>query len=174
MLPRQKRQVPLLIFLGTLACMLPISSVHAGVQGNKSKPDRLPRMELCEVLRDSEFYNGKQVTVRATFRLGKKQSQLYCMACMEGGRVWMREVLPSSGEVAPGLRKLNDLILENETGITVNGIFTGTFRGAGQYGRLGAYTYQIDVQEVSEIEMVFATGIDPEDLSREMQKKVCH
>lgn len=162
------------MFLGALACMLPISSGSAAFQGTKSKPDRLPRMELCEVLRDSEFYNGKQVTVRASFRLGKKQSQLYCMACMEGGRVWMREVLPSSGEVAPGLRKLNDLILENEKGITVNGIFTGTFRGAGQYGRLGAFTYQIDVQEVSEIEMVSATGIDPEDLSKEMQKKVCH
>ena len=174
MLPRQKCQVPLLMFLGTLACMLPISSVIAGFQGTKSKPDRLPRMELCAVLRDSEFYNGKQVTVRATFRIGRNQSQLYCMACMEGGRVWMRELLPARGEVAPGLKKLNDLILENETGITVNGIFTGTFRGAGQYGRLGAFTYQIDVQEVSEIEFVSAYGIDPEDLSKEMMKKVCH
>src|SRR6185312_16489199 len=127
MLPRQKCPIPLLIFLGTLACMLPISSVHAGFQSNKSKPGLAPQ-ELCEVLRDSEFYNGKQVTVRATFRLGKKQSQLYCMACIDGGRVWMRELLPARGEVAPGLKKLNDLILENEKGITVNGIFTGTFR----------------------------------------------
>ena len=174
MLPRQKCQLPLLIFLGTLACMLPISSVDAGFQNNKSKSGQAPRVELCEVLRDSEFYNGKQVTLRATFRLGRKQSQLYCMTCIDGGRVWMREVLPSSGEVAPGLRKLNDLILENEKGITVNGIFTGTFRGAGQYGRLGAFTYQIDVQEVGEIELVSATGIDPEDLSKEMRKKVCH
>lgn len=102
------------------------------------------------------------------------QSQLYCMACIDAGRVWMREILPSSGEVAPGLKKLNDLILENEKGITVNGIFHGTFRGASQYGRLGAFTYQLDVQEVSEIELVSATGIDPEDLSKEMQKKVCH
>ena len=86
----------------------------------------------------------------------------------------MRELLPARGEVAPGLKKLNDLILENEKGITVNGIFTGTFRGAGQYGQLGAFTYQIDVQEVSEIEFVSATAIDPEDLSKEMQKKVCH
>jgi hypothetical protein len=162
------------MFLGTLACMLPISSVSAGLQNNRSKPGQAPRMELCAVLRDSEFYNGKQVTVRATFRLGRNQSQLYCMACMEGGRVWMRELLPARGEVAPGLKKLNDLILENEKGITVNGIFTGTFRGAGQYGRLGAFTYQIDVQEVSEIELVSATGIDPEDLSKEMMKKVCH
>jgi len=173
MLPRQKCPIPLLIFLGTLACMLPISSVHAGLQDNKSKPGQVPQ-KLCEVLRDSEFYNGKQVTVRATFRLGRKQSQLYCMACIDGGRVWMRELLPARGEVAPGLKKLNDLILENEKGITVNGIFTGTFRGAGQYGRLGAFTYQIDVQEVSEIEFVSATGIDPEDLSKEMMKKVCH
>jgi len=173
MLLRQKCPVPLLIFLGTLACMLPISSVHAGLQDNKSKPGQVPQ-ELCEVLRDSEFYNGKQVTVRATFRLGRKQSQLYCMACIDGGRVWMRELLPARGEVAPGLKKLNDLILENEKGITVNGIFTGTFRGAGQYGRLGAFTYQIDVQEVSEIELVSATGIDPEDLAKEMMKKVCH
>jgi len=173
MLLRQKCLVPLLIFLGTLACMLPISSVHAGLQDNKSKPGQVPQ-ELCEVLRDSEFYNGKQVTVKATFRLGRKQSQLYCMACIDGGRVWMRELLPARGEVAPGLKKLNDLILENEKGITVNGIFTGTFRGAGQYGRLGAFTYQIDVQEVSEIEFISATGIDPEDLSKEIMKKVCH
>jgi hypothetical protein len=170
MLLRQKCHVPLLMFLGTLACMLPISSANAGFQDNK----RNPRVELCEVLRNSEFYDGKKVTVRATFRIGRKQSQLYCMACIAGGRVWMREILPSSGEVAPGLKKLNDLILENEKGITVNGIFTGTFRGPGQYGQLGAFTYQIDVQEVSEIELVSATGIDPEDLSREMQKKVCH
>jgi hypothetical protein len=173
MLLRQKCPIPLLMFLGTLAFMLPISSVHAGLQDNKSKPGQAPQ-ELCEVLGDSEFYNGKQVTVRATFRLGRKQSQLYCMACIDGGRVWMRELLPARGEVAPGLKKLNDLILENEKGITVNGIFTGTFRGAGQYGRLGAFTYQIDVQEVSEIEFVSATGIDPEDLSKEMMKKVCH
>ncbi len=86
----------------------------------------------------------------------------------------MREVLPSGGEIAPGLKKLNDLILENDKGITLNGIFTGTFRGPGVYGLLGAFTYQIDVQEVSEIEVVSATGIDPEDLSKEMQKKVCH
>jgi hypothetical protein len=173
MLLRQKCQVPLLMFLGTLACMLPILSVNAGFQDNKRKPDRLPRLELCEVLRNSEFYDRKQVTVRATLRLGRKQSQLFCMACIDGGRVWMRELLPSSGEVAPGLKKLNDLILENEKGITVNGIFTGTFRGPGQYGQLGAFTYQIDVQEVREIEAIYNAGPDPQDLPNEIQKKAC-
>lgn len=155
--------------------MLFITRASAGFQNNKSKPSSPPaQVELCEVLRNSEFYEGKPITVRATFRLGRKQSQLFCMACIDAGRVWMREILPSGGEIAPGLKKLNDLIQENEKGIMVNGVFTGTFRGPGVYGRLGAFTYQIDVQEVSEIELVSATGIDPEDLSREMQKKVCH
>lgn len=96
------------------------------------------------------------------------------MACLDGGRVWMREVLPAGGEIAPGLKALNDLIQENEKGIMVNGVFTGTFRGPGVYGRLGAFTYQIEVQEVREIDVIYKAGPDPEDLSAAMKKKVCH
>jgi hypothetical protein len=94
------------------------------------------------------------------------------MACIDG-HVWMREILPSGGEIAPGLKKLNDLIQENEKGIIVNGIFTGIFRGPGVYGFLGAFTYQIDVQEVRQIEVIYSGGPDPEDLPKEIQKKAC-
>ncbi|HKD79675.1 MAG TPA: hypothetical protein VKH81_08275 [Candidatus Angelobacter sp.] len=171
---KQRCQTPLSKFLGTLACVLCISSGNATLQPHSAKPNNQPlRVELCEVLRNSEFYEGKQITVRATFRLGRKQSQLFCMACIDGGWVWMREVLPASGEIAPGLKALNDLIQENEKGIMVNGVFTGTFRGPGVYGRLGAFTYQIDVQEVREIELISHAGPDPEDLSAAMKKKVC-
>jgi hypothetical protein len=161
------------MFLGMLGCVLFISSGHARLQNNKSKPSSSPaRVELCEVLRHSEFYEGKQITVRAAFRAGRKERQLFCMACIDG-RVWMREILPSGGEIAPGLKKLNDLIQENDKGITLNGIFTGTFRGPGVYGRLGAFTYQIDVQEVREIEVIYSAGPDPEDMPKEIQKKAC-
>ena len=162
------------MFLGMLGCMLFISSGHARLQNNKTKPSGPPvRVELCKVLRNSEFYEGKQITVRATFRLGRKERQLFCMACIDEGRVWMREILPSGGEIAPSLKKLNDLIQENNKGITLNGIFTGTFRGPGVYGLLGAFTYQIDVLEVREIEVIYNTGPDPQDLPKEIQKKVC-
>jgi hypothetical protein len=162
------------MFLGMLGCMLFILSGHARLQNNKSRPSSPPaRVELCEVLRNSEFYEGKQITVRATFRLGRKERQLFCMACIDEGRVWMREILPAGGEIAPGLKRFNDLIQENYKGITLNGIFTGTFRGPGVYGRLGAFTYQIDVQEVREIEVIYSTGPDPQDLPKEIQKKTC-
>jgi hypothetical protein len=170
---KHKCQTLQLMLLGMLGCILFISSGHARLQDNKSKPSAPPaRVELCEVLRNSEFYEGKQITVRATFRLGRKERQLFCMACIDG-RVWMREILPSGGEIAPGLKKLNDLIQENEKGIIVNGIFTGTFRGPGVYGLLGAFTYQIDVQEVRQIEVIYSAGPDPQDLPKEIQKKAC-
>jgi hypothetical protein len=170
----QRCQTSLPKFLSTLACVLFISSGHARFQPNQVKPNTSPpRVELCYVLRNSEFYDGKHVTLRATFRIGRKQSQLYCMACIDGGRVWMRELLPAGGEVSAGIKELNDLIQENGKGVTVNGVFTGLFRGPGQYGRLGAFTYQLEVQEVREIELVFPTGPEPEDLSAEMKKKVC-
>lgn len=174
-MPLKHKCQPLqLFFLGMLGCMLCISSGHARLQNNKSKPSGLPvRVELCEVLRNSEFYEGKQIAVRATFRLGRKERQLFCMACIDEGRVWMREILPSGGEIAPGLKKFNDLIQENYKGITLNGTFTGTFRGPGVYGLLGAFTYQIDVQEVREIEVIYSAGPDPQDLPKEIQKKAC-
>jgi len=85
---KQKCQTVLLMFLGMLACTLFISRV-SGFQSNKNKPGAPPaRVELCEVLRNSEFYEGKPITVRATFRLGRKQSQLFCMACIDAGRVF--------------------------------------------------------------------------------------
>ena len=170
---KHKCQTQQLMFLGMLGCMLFISSGHASPQNNTSKPSAPPpRVELCEVLRHSEFYEGKQITVRATFRVGRKERQLFCMACMDG-RVWMREILPSGGEIAPGLKKLNDLILENENGMIVNGIFTGKFRGPGVYGFLGSFTYQIDVQEVRQIEVIYSSGPEPQDLPKEIQKKAC-
>lgn len=174
MLPRQKRQTFWLMFCGMLACLLLIARVNATFQANKGKPGSAPpRVELCHVLHNSEFYDGKPITVRASFRLGRKQSHLFCMACIDEGWVWMREILPSGGEIAPGLKKLNDLIQENQNGLTVNGIFTGTFRGPSQYGRLGAYTYQIEVLEVREIEMIYDAGPDPGDLPKEIQRKAC-
>lgn len=170
---KHKCQTLYLMFLSMLGCILFISSGQARLQNNKSKPSAPPaRVELCEVLRHSEFYEGKQITVRAAFRLGRKERQLFCMACMDG-RVWMREILPSGGEIAPSLKKLNDLMQENEKGMIANGIFTGTFRGPGVYGFLGSFTYQIDVREVRQIEVIYSGGPEPQDLPKEIQKRAC-
>jgi hypothetical protein len=133
-----------------------------------------PVMHLCDVLKETQQYDGKQITVRATYRSGIETSQLYCLACIDRGRVWMRELLPRDGAISPGVKKLNELLHEAGPGITVNGIFTGIFRGPGQYGYLGASTYQIDVQEIRDVELVYRGPAEPERLPEEIKKKVCH
>src|SRR5262249_36695734 len=159
---------------GTLTCVLFFSGANAGFQADQSRLYKpAPSVELCSVLRNSEFYDGKQITVKATLRKNQTSSQLYCMACTDWGDVWMREVLPKPGEGSQGIRDLNDLLNERKSGVTVNGVFTGIFRGAGTYGFLGAYTYQIEVREVRGMEVLFRTGTEPKYLSAEMKKKVC-
>ncbi len=172
-LKHKSQNVPLKI-AGTLVCVLFISSANPGFQPNQAKPSQPPlRAELCAVLRSSEFYDGKQITVKATYRKGPNSSQLYCIACIDRGDVWMREVLPRHGEGSEGIRELNDLLNERKSGLTVNGVFTGTFRGPGVYGFLGASTYQIEVREVRDMEVLYNSGADPEDLPKEIQKKAC-
>jgi hypothetical protein len=140
-----------------------------------SKPSQPPQvMHLCDVLKETNQYDGKQITVRATYRSGVETSQLFCLACIDRGRVWMRELLPRDGEISPGVKKLNELLHEAGPAITVNGIFTGIFRGPGQHGYLGAFTYQIDLQEVRDVELIYRSPAEPERLPEEIKKKICH
>lgn len=37
---------------------------------------------FCDLLRNAEKYNGKEVTVRATWRYGFEWSQFYCLDCL--------------------------------------------------------------------------------------------
>jgi hypothetical protein len=171
---KHKSRNVLVKVVGALACVLFISSANAGFQPDQARLYKpAPSVELCYVLRNSEFYDGKQITVRATFRKSRTSSQLYCMACIDWGDVWMREVLPKPGEGSEGIRELNDLLNEQKTGLTVNGVFTGIFRGPGVYGYLGASTYQIEVREVRDMEVLFRAGTEPKYLPAEMKKKVC-
>jgi len=171
---KHKSQTVLLKIVAALACLLFFPGANAGFQADQSRLYKpAPSVELCYVLRNSEFYDGKQITIKATYRKTPNSSQLYCMACADWGDVWMREVLPKPGEGSQGIRELNDLLNARKSGITVNGVFTGVFRGPSTYGFLGAYTYQIEVREVRDVEVLFRTGTEPRYLSPDMKKKVC-
>jgi hypothetical protein len=158
-----------MVFLLLVGAMT--AAVSLLMASKQSQPP--PVMHLCDVLKETQQYDGKQITVRATYRSGVETSQLFCLACIDRGRVWMRELLPRDGEISSGVKKLNELVYEARPGITVNGIFTGIFRGPGQYGYLGASTYQIEVQEVRDVELIYHGPAEPERLPEEIKKKMC-
>ena len=168
------KKIPILVllFVGMMAG-LPVPPAVSPLLADKERPSP-PVLHLCEVLKETQQYDGKQITVKATYRNAVETSQLYCLACIDRGSVWMRELLPRDGEISPGVRKLNELLHEGGPGVTVNAVFTGIFRGPGQYGYLGASTYQIDVQEVREVELIYRGPLAPERLPEEIKKKICH
>ena len=127
-------------------------------------------LHLCDVLQKPEQYNGKQITVKATYRVGFENSQMYCMACLSEGYVWM-DTAQVHGDVSSSVKKLYRL--EKEGG-TLNGIFTGTFYGPGFYGHMGTGKYEIKVEKIRELKLIGHTWVIPEVLPKKIRQKVCH
>ena len=51
-----------------------------------SPPDPV---KFCDLLRNHAPYNGKEVTVRASYRYGFEWSYLYCLDCPDQDHVWL-------------------------------------------------------------------------------------
>jgi len=47
------------------------------------------QVSFCDLLRNPDTYDGKEVTVRATYRYGFERQQLYCLECIDKGRAWL-------------------------------------------------------------------------------------
>jgi hypothetical protein len=45
-----------------------------------------PQVTFCELVSNPELYNGKVVTVRATYKYGFEWQMLYCLDCLDKGK----------------------------------------------------------------------------------------
>ncbi|MFV0388159.1 MAG: hypothetical protein ACK5NT_05335 [Pyrinomonadaceae bacterium] len=120
----------------------------------------------CELLKNPEKYDGKEVKVRATYRYGFEWSEIYCLDCRSIGKTWLE---------ASNITKKSEKILKKlprDDG-TVNAIFTGTFESSkGPFGD-GSYRFRFMLKEISQAELVTKSGADPEQLPEDIRKKVC-
>jgi hypothetical protein len=48
-----------------------------------------PTLRFCDLVRNPAEYNGKTVTVRATYRYGFEWEELYCLDCLDKGKAWL-------------------------------------------------------------------------------------
>ena len=81
-------------------------------------------MNFCDLLRNPERFNGKEVTVRATYRYGYEWSQLYCLKCANEGKVWLE--LPSALDYDNNSQKALRKMPKGSgiVDVTVKGVFT--------------------------------------------------
>jgi hypothetical protein len=133
-------------------------------QGSSCSP---PTVTYCDLVKNPERYDGKEVIVRAAYRYGFEWQEMFCLECREIGKTWLElddDITPTS---KAALRKAP----KNEG--TINAVFSGTFHSSkGPYGD-GGYRFKFVVKTISQVEVVYKDGRVPDELPLDAQKKLC-
>ena len=109
---------------------------------------------FCDLVRSPERFNGKEVTVRATYHYGFEWRQLYCLDCLDKGPAWLEIPYDLDDASEKALKRLPE-----GAGI-VNITVQGTFMGRGSYGHLGGYHYQLVAKKITNV-AVIVKGMKP-------------
>ena len=102
---------------------------------------------FCDLLRNPEKYNGKQVTVRATYRYGFEWSELYCLDCLDKGKTWLEHVALDKATERAFQR------LPKGAGI-VNLTVQGVFVSGDTYGHQNCYRYQFTPDKITDVKVI--------------------
>lgn len=146
--------------------LLLISSVGFGQKTQVKTTDGSTNVvSYCDLIRSPTNYEGKDVTVRASYRYGYEWQELFCLNCLDLGKMWLEF---SDDLTKDSKRRLN--ILPKHQG-TMNATFSGIFH-SGTYGD-GSYRFQLTVKSITEVKLVSRTGWDPNLLPPDKRKKLC-
>jgi hypothetical protein len=105
-------------------------------------------VKFCDLLRNPENYDGKEVTVRATYRYGFEWQELYCLDCMDKGKAWLEFGSDLDDSSLKALRRA-----PKWAGI-VNLTMQGTFKSGGSFGHLAGYRYELTARNISDVVVV--------------------
>ena len=143
--------------IALVACMFPCGIMEA------QQPERV---SFCDLIEDPGKFDGRAVTLSASYRYGFEWQELFCFSCRGSARVWLNPGDEPSKLLARELRRL-----PKHQG-TINGTFTGVFRGgASAYGD-GGHRYQPDLSALGGINIVSKSGAVPEALRAAQRKRL--
>jgi hypothetical protein len=124
-------------------------------------------MDYCDLVKNPEKYDGKEVTVRATYRYGFEWQEMFCLECRKVGKTWLEFDSDNTKPLEAALKKT-----PKDMG-TINAVFSGIFQSSkGPFGD-GGYRFKFTVKVISNVEVVYKDGRDPEQLPSEVRQKVC-
>jgi len=123
-----------------------------------------PRIAFCDLLRDPQVFNGKEITLRATYKYGYEWSQLYCLDCLDKGRAWFRIADDVDAKAIESLKRAP------KGAGTVNITTRGIFMSGGTFGHLNGYRYEFVAESVTDVAVV-VKGMKSIEEEREAEKK---
>ncbi|QYO65811.1 hypothetical protein [Leptolyngbya sp. 7M] len=122
-------------------------------------------VEYCDLVKNPEIFDGKEVTVRATYRYGFEWSEMYCIECRKLGKTWLEK-----GYLTKNAERVFKKLPKDDG--TVNAVFTGTFESSkGPFGD-GGYRFRFLLKSLDNVDLVSKSGADPEQLSDKERSKV--
>jgi hypothetical protein len=107
-----------------------------------------PTLRFCDLVRNPAEYNGKTVTVRATYRYGFEWEELYCLDCLDKGKAWLE--VPSDLDDASVKALRRGPKGAGIVNLTVQGIFIS----GGHFGHQNFYRYKFVAQRVADVAVV--------------------
>ena len=105
-------------------------------------------VSFCDLVRNPEKYDGKVLSVRATYRYGFEWQQFYCLDCLDRGKAWL--------EIPSDLDNTSEKALRRApkgAGI-VNLTVEGVFVSGGRFGHMNGYPYKFVVHKVRDVAVV--------------------
>ena len=120
---------------------------------------------FCDLLKEPYKYNRQEIRVRATYRYGFEWSELYCLDCLEKGKVWLDTgALDTASERS--LSKLPDAGIVN---LTVQ----GTFMTGGTYGHQNGYRYQVTADKITDLKVIQKGIKSPAEAEKAEKRWAC-
>jgi hypothetical protein len=124
-------------------------------------------IDFCDLLKNPETYNGKEVTVRATYRYGYEWQEIYCLGCRNLGKTWLE-----MGDITKKSKKILKKFPRDDG--TITALFTGIFQSSkGSFGD-GSYSFRLILKKISKAELLTKSGGDPKQLPENIRKRICN
>ena len=121
-------------------------------------------LELCDIVKNSESYNNKEITFRATWRYGFEWTYLYCLHC-ETEHIWVQA---SEEELDSVTRRV--LTSKPKGAGIVNVTLTGVFKTGGRYGHQSGYRHEFIVKKAWNL-VVLSKGMKNPEKEKEIEAK---
>jgi len=146
----------------TIAIFVVLLLIVCAVTAAGGQPETY--VSFCDLVKNPRLYNEKEVTVRATYKYGFEWQFLYCLTCLDSGKVWLE--IPSDLDDA-SVKALNRAPKGSGTiNITVQGVFMS----GGSYGHLNCCPYKFVAHRVSNVSVVIK-GMKSLDKEERAEKK---
>ena len=160
----QRNMKLIMLWLTVIAVsILPFASYKVTAQ-QTSKSDSI---SYCDLLKNPEKYDGKEVTVSASYRYGFEWQEMFCLDCRNIGKTWLE-----IGEITKKSEKILKKFPKDDG--TINALFTGIFQSSkGPFGD-GGYRFRFMLKEISKAKLLTKSGGDPQQLPDKIREKVCN